>query len=56
MPPKRDLITLLSMAVGVPFLYASAWPAVALGLLLLAFGVYTGVDSAYRTVGRYVTV
>ncbi len=56
MPSKRDLLTVLAAAVGVPYLHALAWPAVALGLLLLAFGVYTGVDSACRTVGRYVTV
>lgn len=55
MPSKRDPLAVLA-AVGVPYLHASAWPAVALGLFLLAFGVYTGVDSACRTVGRYVTV
>ena len=56
MTPKRDLIAFLSVAVGVPYLHGSAWPAVCLGLLLTGFGAYVGVGSAYRMIGRDVTV
>ena len=56
MPAKRDLITVLSMVVGVAFVDGPAWPFVAVGLALVAFGVYTGVDSVCRVVGEYVQV
>ena len=55
MTPKRDLVAFLSAAVGVPYLQASAWPATCVGAFLLAFGVFAGVDSAFRTVRRFGT-